>query len=125
MLVFGIFLLPRVYRLATYETTVGTVTGFDYRQVPGKYGPRTRSYPIVEFETEKYRVGFRIPNYMKDMVNVGGSVLVMYDRENPSNAYVKNFYGLWGNVFIFLLPFFLIWTVCIFHYDLIPKVIKV
>jgi hypothetical protein len=62
---------------------------------------------------------------MIDMVNGGSRVLVMYDRDNPGKAYIKNFFGLWGNAFIYLLPFFIIWTICIFHYDLIPKVVKI
>ena len=125
VVVFSIFLLPRVYRLATYERTMGVVSGFYAEQVPGKIGMHTRSFPVVEFETQKYRVTFLAPDYMKEMVNVGSKALVMYDSDNPEKAYIKNFYGLWGNVFIYLLPFFIIWTICIFHYDLIPKVVKI
>src|SRR5688572_1009480 len=95
ILVFVIFLLPRFYRLALYETTLGTVTRFDYHEAPGKYGTRIWSRPVVEFQTERYLVTFTLPNYMKEMVNVGSRVLVMYDSKNPENAYVKNFYSIW------------------------------
>ena len=52
VVVFSIFVLPRIYRLATYERTMGVVAGFYSQEVPGKIGMHTRSFPIVEFDLD-------------------------------------------------------------------------
>ena len=45
VVVFSIFVLPRVYRLATYERTMGVVAGFYSQEVPGKIGRRRPTVP--------------------------------------------------------------------------------
>lgn len=118
--VFAFFLGKRIVHAITYKHTQGVVTGFDYYE-GRKY---TKKYPIVEFKTEKYVVEFRAPDYMAETVYVDKIVDVIYDPDQPTNAYVNNFYGLWGNAFIFLLPFFLIWTIIIIGKDFVPTQVK-
>ncbi len=116
-IVSAIFLGKRIVHAITYKHTKGVVIAFDYYE-GRKY---TNKYPIIEFETEKYVIEFRAPSYMAENVYVDKIVEVIYDPDNPSNAYVNNFYGLWGNAFVFLLPFFLIWTIIIIGKDFVPK----
>lgn len=118
--VFAFFLGKRIVHALTYKHTQGVVIGFDYYE-GRKY---TKKYPIVEFKTEKYVIEFRAPDYMSETVYVDKIVEVIYDTNNPRDAYVYNFYGLWGNAFIFLLPFFLIWTIIIIGKDFVPKRVR-
>jgi hypothetical protein len=115
-IVFGILLLPRVYFLATFTKTEGMVTGFDYGY---KY-----AVPIIEFRVGDIEYNFNGPDYMKGNVNSGQKVLVIYNPKNSKQAYVNNFYGLWGDPFIYLLPFFIIFTIIIIGKDFIPLKVK-
>lgn len=124
-IVFAFFLGKRIVRKLTYKQTTGVVTGFAYSERrPGKFGSTSNKYPVVEFDTDKYHVTITAPSYMSETVYVDKIVTVIYDPKKPTNAYVNNFYGLWGNAFIFLLPFFLIWTIIIIGKDLIPTRVK-
>lgn len=123
--VFSLFLGKRIVRSLTYKHTKGVVTGFDYYERLSKYGTTSTKYPVIEFDTEKYHVTITAPSYMSETVYVDKIVDVIYDPKKPANAYVNNFYGLWGNAFIYLLPFFLIWTIIIIGKDLIPTRVKI
>ena len=118
--VFALFLGKRIFHAITYKHSKGVVIGFDYSE-GRKY---TKKYPIIEFEAEKYVIEFTAPSYMAESVYVDKIVDVIYDPKDPGNAYVNNFYGLWGNAFIFLLPFFLIWTIIIIGKDFVPKRVR-
>lgn len=122
--VFSIFLIPRLYVLLNYHRTNAIVTGFHNERLTGKSGWYTNSYPIIEFDTEKDHITFYAPSYMYETVKIDSLVQVIYNPKQPTNVYVNNFYGLWGKAFIFLLPFFLIWTICIFSVNFIPRNIK-
>lgn len=123
-IVFSLFLGKRIVRRLTYKQTTGVVTGFDYTERLSKYGTTSRKYPVVEFDTDKFHVTITAPSYMSETVYVDKIVPVIYDPKKPTNAYVNNFYGLWGNAFIYLLPFFLIWTIIIIGKELIPTRVK-
>lgn len=116
-----LFLGKRIYHAAVYKHTKGTVTGFEIHK-----GRRfVKQYPIIEFEANGYRISFLAPSYMKETVYVDKLVEVIYDEDEPVNAYVNNFYGLWGNAFIYILPFFLFWTIVIIGKDFVPKRIRI
>lgn len=116
IIVFGILLLPRVYFLATFTKTEGMVTGFDYGY---KY-----AVPIIEFKAGDMEYSFYGPDYMKENVNSGQKIQVIYNPKNPKQAYVNNFYGFWGDPFVYLLPFFIIFTIIIIGKDFIPIKVK-
>lgn len=124
LIVFGFFLFPRIIYLLTYTHAKGVVTGFEYSKGTGKYGRTSKRYPKIEFDTDKYHVTFYGPSYMESTVYTEKIVDVIYNPNNPQKAYINNFYGLWGNAFIYLLPFFLIWTIIIIGKDFIPIRVK-
>ena len=116
ILVFGILLFPRIYYLISFNRTVGLVTGFDYS---AKY-----AVPIIEFKVNENEYHFYGPDYMKETVNPGQQIPVIFNPKNPKQAYVNNFYGLWGDPFVYLLPFFLIFTIVIIGKDFVPEKVR-
>lgn len=122
ILTFGFILLPKLYYILTYSKTVGIVTG--YRKEINK--GRVRYAPIVVFEApDKQQVRIATYSHIHDALKLHSRVEVIYNPAHPEKAYINNFYGLWSTTAIFLFPFVLLCTVCVFSADLLPKELKV
>jgi hypothetical protein len=115
------FVLPQLYKIATYKRAIAQVSG----TIDQHLRRRTDHYPIIYFETEAHKVRFTAPSFMYEMMDIGSHVEVFYDPERPSQAYVNNFWGLWGTRFIYFFPIFILLTACTFSVDLLPKTIKI
>jgi len=120
-----IFLAPRLYYYYTYERSIGKVTKFYLFSSHGRKFTTHKKYPIIEFDSKEYHIKFTGPAFMSESVKQDDNVPVIYDKKNPENAYVLTFHGFWGDAFIYMLPFFLIWTICILRSDFIPKYIDI
>ncbi len=111
----------RLYAYLFYDRTEGRVTSFEKVWVNTKRGGYYNNYPVVEFDTKEYHVSFIAPPYMEEVAGIGKNFTVLYNRKNPEDAYVLNFYGLWGESAKYLIPFFLIWTIVVLSPDFIPR----
>ena len=124
LLVSLILIGPRIYYILTYERIVGRKDGVYREEVSTKTGSYIKTYPKIKFETKQDEVTFLAPSYMEEPYAGIDEIEVIYDKNNPENAYAYNFYGFWGPVFIYYLPFILVWTIIIFSADFIPKKIN-
>jgi hypothetical protein len=83
-------------QLDTFSTARGTVVGNTYQEGGGEDGSGAY-YPVVEFKPEDARpvrfsdgVGTLPPDY-----DLGASVVVLYDRQNPNDARIHSWKRLW------------------------------
>ena len=125
-LIVSIILLgPRFYYQLTYERTTGRKAGYYKEEVRTKTGGYVLTYPKIKFYTKDYEVTFLAPSFMDEPYAGVEELDVIYDKNKPENAYAYNFYGFWGPVLVYYIPFFLIWTIIIFSVDFIPKRIHI
>jgi len=111
---------PRLYNLTKYKKTKGFVFGFESKDVQVGINSHTIKYPKVTFFADKDRVTVFAPSAMAEVAPDMDSVTVYYDSKDPTKAIVYNYYGVWSPATTILIPFFLIWTICIFSKDFIP-----
>ena len=124
-LVFGIFLLPKLYYLQTYSKAYGKVSGYHDVEVHHKRGSYTKRYPIIQFETSKYIVKILAPEYIYNETRSRSNFPVLYNPNNPEKAFVFTKLAYWGESFKYLIPFFLCWTALIFGVGFLPKNLKI
>jgi hypothetical protein len=121
-----IFYFPKIVHLITYSHTTGLVTRFESEYVSRSRGRGYyKNYPVIEFTTKQYRVTFAAPSFMAELVSEGYTVPVIYDPDQPENAYANTFLGYWGPEAVWLLPLTLMWTGIMLGKNFIPKYIKV
>lgn len=112
---------PTLVHLQTYKSTIGRVFGFKERLVYGKYNSYYKRFPRVNYTVNNEAYSIYGPSYMEEASRNMDSVTVFYNASNPAEGIIYNYYGVWGRALTFLIPFFLIWTICIFSVDFIPK----
>jgi hypothetical protein len=124
VLVFGIGLSTRLYALLIYRRTEGVVAGYHDQWVHTKTGGYNKHFPLIRFKTKTHVVTFAAPSYMYEESRDKVSYPVIYDADEPTNAYVFTFMGFLGTPSLYLGPFFLIWTIFLLGYGFLPKRIR-
>ena len=92
-------------------------TGKDY------LGQLSRKFTVIRFYVDKDTIWFHsLDNqlFAKDQ-----TVQVRYQPNNPSDARVNNFAGLWVDTLIIISPFFLVVIITYLHPDLVPRGSKI
>lgn len=124
-LVSAVMLGPRLYELVAYKRTMGEKAGYVDQFVGSKTGGYTKHYPRIKFTTAERDYYFLAPSYMAEPYEGVENIEVIYDPAEPSSARAFNFYGFWGPVFIYYLPFFLVWTLFVLGVGFLPRKIKI
>jgi hypothetical protein len=119
--VFGVWWSPHVFHLLTYSTTHGNRPGFQNVEHFGGRHKVTDKHPVIRFEHNGYQYKFLAPSFLQDVVDYRNDIPVIFDPDDPSEAYVKSFIGLIGDSLLYLIPFFLIWTVLVLHPEFFPR----
>lgn len=100
------------------ETTgVARFTGKDY------LGQLPREFAVIRFYVDKDTIWFH--SLDNQLFAKGQIVQVRYQLNDPSDARVNNFAGLWVDTLIIISPFFLVVTIAYLHPDLVPRRSKI
>lgn len=121
---FAISMGPRFVHLYTYKQTKGIVAGYEKNEVYTKNGKRIINIPLIVFMAGEEEVTIYGPTFMNDEIGENAILIVYYNEKKPTSAFIYNFYDFWGSVLIYLGPFVLVWTACIFGVGFIPKYIN-
>jgi hypothetical protein len=108
----------------TYGKTEGVMRQFLY--IENENGTRRTEYfyPIVDFQINDSSYAFYGSTLQHDELHRGDTVPVLYDKHDPSKAYVYSALGFWAPTLAYFFPFFLLITM-LFGLDYIPKVVKI
>jgi hypothetical protein len=115
---------PKLYYRLTYERTTGTVVGYYTQESRTKPGISVTKYPVVLFHTANAEVTFYAPPFMSGITSEGHAVQVLYNKKDPTKAFVNSSLGLFGPNLVWLLPLFLMFTGCFFAPGIIPVRIR-
>jgi hypothetical protein len=119
-----IFVGPKLYYVLAYERATGKLMGHKIVRYHSKNSRRTAVLPRIVFQAGKDEIEFYAPDFTKEVYGNTGTVPVLYNPDNPQQAFVNNFMGLWGKTLVYLGPVWAIWTICIFSAGFIPKTIR-
>ncbi len=100
---FVLYALHSGYKMVIYESGTAYFTGVGEAISGGsaRYGSYNLSYPIrysyivngIVYNSESPIGG------SADAFKVGDEISIMYDRDNPDDHIILNFYGLYGDLF--------------------------
>lgn len=110
------FPLYKLVWIARSKATTGTMC-FMGKSIDGQFA---HSYPVIKFSTNgRDTVFFNGTDEL--MYQKGESIAVRYQQNNPSNARISSFKGLWMDTLIYALIPMLILSIIYFHPDLLPQ----
>ncbi|MES2648014.1 MAG: hypothetical protein V4717_14140 [Bacteroidota bacterium] len=122
MIAATIIFLPKGFHRFFWSISEGKYIG----SLQERYGRNSKvNYPLIEFETGKKPVRFLAPQYLRDFMTMNQKVTVLHSAINPENAFVLDYYGLWGVSFIYFGIFLLVLTPLTFGGSFFPKMFKV
>ena len=109
------FIGYKLWWIAGSKETTGTM-----RFVGKEYsGQLVRQYAVIRFFVGKDTFWFHgVDNMVFDK---GQTVPVRYRKENPSDAHVNGFSGIWIEPLIYASPFLLVLIIVFLHPDLVPR----
>jgi hypothetical protein len=117
-----IIFLPRIFRRIFWPVSegqyIGTITQNSVRN-------SKVAYPLIEYYTSEYRVRFLAAQYLRDFMEMNQKVTVLHSKGHPENAYVLEYYGLWGTGILYFGVFVLFITPLTFAGALFPKYFKI
>lgn len=116
---------PKLYYRLTYERATGVVDGYHAEEVRTKKGKRIKRYPRIVFKAPGGEVVFYATSLLYDQTSDGHRVVVLYNKKDPTKAFVQNSLGLFGPDLVWILPVFLILTGCFLGPGIIPTRFKI
>lgn len=119
-----IFLGPKLYYVLAYKRTTGEIMSHKTVRYTSKHGRRSANLPRIVFKAGENEITFYAPDFSYEVYGDAGTVPVLYNPDNPQDAFVYGFMGLWGSTLVYLGPIWVIWTICIFSVGFIPKTIR-
>jgi hypothetical protein len=115
----GIIFLPRVFYRLTWTVCEGQYIG-GVMQVSVRRSKVI--YPLIEYYTSEYRVRFIAAQYLRDFMEMNQKVTILHSDLHPEDAYVLDYFGLWGTGIVYFGVVVLFLTPLTFAGALFPKI---
>ncbi len=108
----------------TYKKTSGIIREYIMKKNKGRRA-RVSYYPIVDFKTGDSLYAFYGSANLHDTYYDGSTVPVIYNPQNPNEAFVYTFLGFWGNSFLIVFPLFVVISMFLLPVGALPKILVI
>lgn len=115
---FCFLILPVLWKSIMFKKTTGNVRQFVYFNENNHGGA---FIPLVDYSIEDKWFSFYGTDVERDELNDGQRVNVLYNPDNPKEAYIYTFAGFWSTPLMFFIPIFVAASSVLLAVGLIPK----